>query len=290
MNKNIKAVILWFIAFTLTIAAAVYQRATGPTYPISGSIEIKGENIDYKLIRSSEIEDASAYTIMKFVASDNIEGEYKYRRFSSYDDWKYKKMERIGDTLVMKFPHLVELAGKYEYQVKFVSGDNYYYLTEEPIKIRYKGIVPDYILIPHIFFMFLAMLFSTRTGIAAIFRERKSTLIYTKLTIIFLLIGGLILGPLVQKFAFDAYWTGWPFGTDLTDNKTIVAFLFWILAWFMLRKHSKRSHLYPILASLVLMAVYMIPHSAMGSQYDYTKYQDKPANVEYLESINEDNW
>jgi hypothetical protein len=258
MNNTIKSIILWIIALVLTVAAAVYQRATGPTYPVSGDVEIEGEIIDYKLLRSSEIEDASTFTIMKFVASENIGGEYKYRRFSSHDNWTYKKMERNGDTLIMKFPHLVELAGKYEYQVKFVSGDNSYYLTEEPIQIRYKGVVPDYILIPHIFFMFLAMLFSTRTGIAAIFRERKSILIYTKFTIIFLLIGGLILGPLVQKFAFDAYWTGWPFGTDLTDNKTIIAFLFWILAWFMLRKVSKRSYVYPILASVVLMAVYMI--------------------------------
>ena len=45
--------------------------------------------------------------------------------------------------------------------------------------------------------------------------------------------GGLILGPIVQKYAFGAYWTGWPLGNDLTDTKTMGAMLFWLVPlWF----------------------------------------------------------
>lgn len=29
-------------------------------------------------------------------------------------------------------------------------------------------------------------------------------------------LGGMILGPIVQKYAFGEYWTGFPFGGDLT--------------------------------------------------------------------------
>ena len=35
-------------------------------------------------------------------------------------------------------------------------------------------------------------------------------------------LGGMILGPIVQKYAFGAYWTGIPFGHDLTDAKNLV--------------------------------------------------------------------
>jgi hypothetical protein len=43
-------------------------------------------------------------------------------------------------------------------------------------------------------------------------------------------VGGLILGPPVQLEAFGALWTGWPFGADLTDNKTLIAVLAWVPA------------------------------------------------------------
>ena len=42
--------------------------------------------------------------------------------------------------------------------------------------------------------------------------------------------GGMILGPVVQNFAFGELWTSVPFSWDLTDNKTLVAFTFWIIA------------------------------------------------------------
>jgi hypothetical protein len=49
----------------------------------------------------------------------------------------------------------------------------------------------------------------------------------------------MILGPVVQKFAFGEYWTGFPFGTDLTDNKTLIAFIGWIIALVAVFKSEK---------------------------------------------------
>ena len=67
------------------------------------------------------------------------------------------------------------------------------------------------------------------------------------------------------------YWTGIPFGWDLTDNKTLIAFIFWILAVVMNRK--KERPLYTALAAFVLLLVYSIPHSLFGSELDYTSGQ-----------------
>ena len=41
--------------------------------------------------------------------------------------------------------------------------------------------------------------------------------------LLLLAVGGFILGPLVQNYAFGELWTGVPFGWDLTDNKTLIA-------------------------------------------------------------------
>ena len=81
--------------------------------------------------------------------------------------------------------------------------------------------------------------------------------------------GGMILGPIVQKYAFDAYWTGWPFGHDLTDNKTLIAFIAWIIAYLRLRK-NRNNRGWAIAASVILLLVYLIPHSMFGSQLDYS--------------------
>jgi hypothetical protein len=91
--------------------------------------------------------------------------------------------------------------------------------------------------------------------------------LYTKITFVCLFIGGMILGPVVQKFAFGEYWTGVPFGFDLTDNKTLIGVLFWGLA--LAGNFKKPRYYLVILAALVLLAVYSIPHSAMGSELNY---------------------
>jgi hypothetical protein len=84
--------------------------------------------------------------------------------------------------------------------------------------------------------------------------------------LILLGLGGMILGPAVQYYAFGDAWTGIPFAWDLTDNKTLLAFVFWILAVVMNIKKERPA--YVILASLVMLAIYSIPHSMFGSQLD----------------------
>jgi hypothetical protein len=114
--------------------------------------------------------------------------------------------------------------------------------------------------------MFIAMLFSTLAGLFAIGKNplfRK----YTTWTLILFTAGGLVLGPVVQYYAFGDLWTGIPFGWDLTDNKTLIAFAFWILAFVMNRK--KERPIYTAIAALVLLLVYSIPHSMFGSELNY---------------------
>jgi hypothetical protein len=150
--------------------------------------------------------------------------------------------------------------------------------SEETTVLRFKGIVPKKILIPHILLMFLAMLFSTRTGFAALARERQLFL-YTVFTLVLLIPGGLVLGPYVQKYAFGAFWTGWPFGHDLTDNKTAIAFLGWLAALIALwRNREKRG--WAIAAAIILLAVYLVPHSVLGSEIDHRTPQQNEAPVQ----------
>ncbi len=157
-------------------------------------------------------------------------------------------------------------AGKLEYTVVLLKDKQAYTVNDVPVVIRFKGSVPAYVLIPHILFIFTAQLLSLVAGLFAVYRLRRYKL-YGILTIIFLFVGGFVLGPVIQKYAFGAYWTGFPFGQDMTDNKVLVALLFWILAVIM--NFRKDRPAYAWIAALVFFLVNMIPHSVLGSELDY---------------------
>jgi len=259
-----KNILLWIFSFLFTVGIAYYQRKTGPTYPISGKAEIAGQTIKYNLIRTHGGND-DAKIIIKNV-DKNLVGLIKYKRFGTEDEWISFMMIRDGQDLKGFLPHQPP-AGKLMYHVAISDGTESVLLNEEPTVIRFKGGVPAWVLIPHIIIMFTAMMMSTRTGLEALARGVK-TYEYALITLVTLFIGGLILGPVVQKYAFGAFWTGWPFGQDLTDNKTLVAFIFWAIAvWRLFRKPENRT--WPVVAMIVLLLVYLIPHSMFGSELDY---------------------
>lgn len=262
-----KTIILWVLTLLITLSSAVYQRMTGPSHSVYGKVEIDGRVINYELLRSFETVADARMEID--VSGTDISGELTWKRFKSNDTLITQPLTREGDNLIVIIPKQ-PMAGKVIYSVSlFDKNGQKHGLSEEPIIIRFRRPVPLYVLIPHIFFMFFGMMLATRAGFEAILK-RKNQYNLTLMTIIALFIGGIILGPIVQKFAFDAYWTGWPIGHDLTDNKTIVAWIFWLIALWRV-KGGVNGRLWVITASIVTLIIFLIPHSLLGSEIDYTK-------------------
>jgi hypothetical protein len=262
-----KNVLFWVIAIVITLSSATYQRITGPTHPYRGSVELSGTELSYRLIRSFPRPMDAPVRIL--VEDEEITGYFMFKRYPSHDDWSTKPLIRSDEYLIAYIPQQ-PAAGKIMYQVMLEKGEEKVKLSEEPIVIRFRNDVPAWAMIPHILLMFMAMLLSTRTGLAALSGQKTSQL--TLLTLVAFVLGGIIFGPIIQKYAFGDWWTGWPFGTDLTDNKTAFALIFWVIAFFKTRKNpSHRS--WVIVASVILLLVYLIPHSMFGSEIDWTQEQ-----------------
>lgn len=241
----------------------VYQRMTGPTYPKKTEIRIGDRTFKIELTRSHG--GLSDCPLTFSIPDNSVSGTVYYRKFPTSEEWISVPLVRENDVLSVKLPHQPP-AGKLEYRIEFRKDDKTYPLNEKNATvIRFKGEVPAYILAPHIIIMFIAMFFANLAGVMAIFRHKKFRF-YSILTLILLGIGGMVLGPMVQYFAFGEAWTGIPFAWDLTDNKTLLAVLFWIIAVVMNLRKERPA--YVILASLVMLAVYSIPHSMFGSQLD----------------------
>ena len=264
--------IYWILAFVITIGAAYYQRKTGPTYPKSSEVTVNGKIYKLKLVRSLGLDRDSEVKLA--ITDSTTRARIFFRRYPTTEEYqavdlKYVKSERF-EGFIAPLPQQ-PAAGKLQYYFEITdSKGTSTYQKEDPIVIRYKGSVPAPIMIPHILMMFIAMLFSTLAGLLAI-GKKELYVKYTNWTLILFTAGGLVLGPVVQWYAFGDLWTGIPFGWDLTDNKTLIAFIFWLLAYIMNRKKERPA--YTIIAAIVLLLVYSIPHSMFGSELNYQSGQ-----------------
>lgn len=255
----------WILAVLITLGSAVYQRMTGPTYPAQGEIVFENVTVSYELPRSHGGEGNQPVVIS--VSDTSVSAQLIYRRYPTNESWTKRPMVRTNDQLMAELPHQPP-AGKIEYYLVLRKNGQQHKLPEDnSVVTRFKGAVPAFILAPHILFMFLAMLLATRTGIEALDKNSNPRKL-AFWTLGFLTAGGMILGPIVQKYAFGALWTGVPFGWDLTDNKTLIAFLGWIGALWATRG-GRKANILMLGASLITLAVYLIPHSVMGSELKY---------------------
>jgi hypothetical protein len=241
---------LWLAAILMTLASAVFQRMTGPTYPVRVTLTRTHGGPGDQPVRL-------------VIPDSSVEGEVAWRRYPTEDAWSTLPLARNGEALETALPHQ-PVAGKLEYQVRLRRGTERAVFPDRPAITRFRNEVPEYVLIPHVAAMFFAMLFSTAAGLSALGRwpqVRRESWICLAL----FAIGGFVLGPLMQKIAFGDWWTGIPFGWDLTDNKTLFAAVAWVWAGWQLRG-GRDARIAVIAAAVLTLVVFAIPHSAWGSQ------------------------
>ena len=279
-NKpKLTSTFLWIIAIIVTLLCFTYQDKTGPTYPVEGVYQTSVGEVQYKFLRSETIGTDLTILFLDPVP-EGVTGTVKYRRVNSDDDWTTLQFEpfsvetsRHGKTekltgLGVQLPSLHERAGKYEYFVYIQDGDSEAVSIsgEKPIYARYKGAVPGWVIVIHVLTIFASMAIAIRTVLEALIDGNFKWMIWA--TIISLLVGGFIFGPLVQWYAFGVWWSGVPFGFDWTDNKVLFELAFWLIALYM-NRGERRNRASVYVAGVATLLVYFIPHSLFGSEYNY---------------------
>lgn len=253
---------LWSLAVLLTLLSVVWQRTTGPTYKLSGRAELGGAEFAYVLHRTHA--GPGDHEVRIAGLPEDMAGTVEWKPRGSDAAWTAVPMRRVGDALTAALPHQPP-AGRLWYRVRLERGPGRLLLPpERPAAIRFRGDVPAAVLVPHIVLMFLAMLFSMRAGFEA-FRRAPRTRALAWWTVATMLVGGIVLGVFVTNYAFGEWWTGWPVGDDLTDTKTLVAFVFWLLA-LPLAGRARLGRVAVVLAALVTLVIFVIPHSWAGGE------------------------
>lgn len=258
-----KKTLFWVLAILIACGLMIYQRMTGPTYEKKYTFSWQDKEYQFTLPRTH---GGKGNCPVELALPDEFKASVIWRKYPTELPWDTLHLKREGKVLVTSLPHQPP-AGKLEYHLELKADGQLIDLQEkENVVIRFKGDVPAWALLPHVLMMVLTVIWAMATiffALANLPAYKK----YTGITLIFLIIGGFILGPIVQKFSFGQFWTGWPLGEDLTDNKVLAPLIAYLFAWF-LRKKSYARWL-SIAASLIMLAVYLIPHSMHGSELDY---------------------
>ena len=148
----------------------------------------------------------------------------------------------------------------------------------ESLRLRYKGEVSTLVLVLHVIFMFGAFFFVVMAALCANelrkgIGTKKLTVKMVKWLILFTFIGGWPLGFILNKQRFGPMWEGFPFGYDVTDNKTQIMFVFWLmvvlLGWGSFIGRSPETDRFGdrewsvavLIASVLSLAIFLIPHS-----------------------------
>ena len=205
MSRN---VIIWILAVLVTLTSAVWQKKSGPTYPFSFNVEIAGMEIEGELARSNSINSDLPVQIKVAepeAADPGISGVLVLRNYPSKEDtWQREAMTYNSETgqLEAGFDR-PDMASKVEYYVELTHEDQVIRIPNHEAAVsRFKGDVPAAVLIVHIFCMFFGMLWASRAGLEALVRG-PSIFKLSLITFGLLFVGGLIMGPIVQKYAFD---------------------------------------------------------------------------------------
>src|SRR5262245_56055160 len=113
-----KPIVRWILAFVVTAASAIYQRMTGPTYPVTEMVVLGGSETTFRLERSHST--SSDFTVALPVPGRNVAGAVHWKRLGTSDAWTETPLERAGssgDTLSASLPRQ-PAAGKLLYRIE----------------------------------------------------------------------------------------------------------------------------------------------------------------------------
>jgi hypothetical protein len=236
------------LAFLLTIVFLIFSRKTAAVRSVYETIQQHGISIEHNTVPkqvgdeipviSARVEGASE---VRLVYKIGEEGEY-----TSVEMIPVPGEENIFTASIPWHPKAVkawyylEAAGlRDEGEVKVVLPEKKSGQVS-PVRLKFEGVVPAYIVIPHVLCIFAAIFFAILTVFSAIDLKRgtgtlKKSVKLCGATAFLLFLGFFPFGWAMNYFAFGVLWEAFPFGRDVTDNKSQIMILFWLVALFLVK-------------------------------------------------------
>jgi hypothetical protein len=275
------------IAFILTLVLLSIARKLAERKPELKTVEFLGTRIEHT-------------TVTEKVGGGDVDLTAKVVTSESTPNYQIDLLYKIGEGGYSSSPMISKPENPQTYSAKISSqpkGERVYYYIKvrdnsgneitlpekvetksSPFMIKFKGKASPLILVLHIFSMFAGMFFSWMAFFYAweVMKGRKflnQLGLSSLMALIFIFLGGFPLSFSVAYQTFGQAWGGIPFGWDITDNKTLIILIFWlVIVWLLkgtiFKKDENRNLASPkkvagltIIFFILTVFVYLIPHS-----------------------------
>jgi hypothetical protein len=191
---------IWAATVLFMFTAAAYQRRTGPSYEFRGDYQVQGVEYEYALIRNHETTGEAVITLP--APTDGVEGSFFQRRYPTTDAYTETPLVASADGMLSGNLSVQPAAGKVEYYIVLQTPEGAVTIPEsaptDGIILRYKDPVPLPVLLSHVLLMAFSVLVGIRAGLGAAFSP-SGIRRWVWVTLLGMSIGGMLLGPIVQK-------------------------------------------------------------------------------------------
>lgn len=265
------------LAALITLSLFFLSRLTGPNFRYRVSLEGDGFTASHRAPRTSEGTGPASLELTvqgdaARIAAVTLEGQPRQGsgqpdRFSPVTITRQTDGSHVYRFEIPFHP----FATKYDYVFRLGLTDGRQLelkKNDAPMTVRFRGEVPAWLLGLHILGMFFGFLIICLSAfaVADFLRSRGDAAPVERFGLwgwIIMLIGGIPLGFLMNRYAFGPIWEGWPFGADVTDNKTQIALVLYGIALltFNLKKAHRVSGWIIVAATAAVFIVFVIPHS-----------------------------
>jgi hypothetical protein len=273
--------IRYLIALLLTVVLLGFARRMSTRHEQTFTEQVDGITLRHQTV-TENFGDGPILSVATS-APERVRAVAYYSEQPGGPDYKQQDMVLSSDGFSCKLSALPR-GEKFFYHIN-VYKDNVVIATFPPAKaapskgdqfIKFKGHISRFVLIPHILLMFGTIFFGllavfTSVDVARGKSDARRSILFLILTFACAFVGGIPLGIVVSAQTFGGSgWGGWPLGTDITDTKTEVLLLFWLITIFLSwkglrsRKMTISNGLYSflvILSFIVTFITFLIPHS-----------------------------
>ncbi|MCB9513387.1 MAG: hypothetical protein H6693_07895 [Candidatus Latescibacteria bacterium] len=252
---------MWLLALVFTAMGLVVQRRTGERMPLELDTPWQGRNVSTVLARN-HVGPGGQRLVVEGVDPDWT-GTVIWRRYGGGGEYRRESLRNLGSMLSGELsPQPRGSALEYRVEVEAQGGKLLRLPERGTVITRYKGAIPLWVSLPHLLLLYLGLFLGVRAGLEALALGSGSHTL-AGVALICFLFGGLLFGPLMKVNAYGILWKGPPLGLDSTDTKTLVLVLAW-LAPVILRARGRRARRWIVLAAVLSVIAFLIPHSVFG--------------------------
>ncbi len=286
-------VIRIIVATVLTLGLLYVARNNSKGRPEYFSHQENGYSFEYTSVpKGIEYTEVSIPVIIKGYFDDNVRPVFRrsipganIKRLDLYEPMPMTPCDSAADCY-----HTMVTAGEkndrfyYYFEVTNSTGDEIASFTQpdgSPFMFRYIGEVPQLITTTHIALIFATVFFIALGTTHSFSLIRGGTNVrplakYSFIAALCAFLGGYPFGIPMNWYAFGGLWEGVPFGTDATDNKTQLLFVYLLFVTLAtlgsLRGKPARDLFsasalgwFGIGSFAVMLFIYLIPHSTQFS-------------------------